>query len=212
MMETTRFLLVSLVTAALGWGQELSPSELMSAAAKDDESALRRLRDMGSRGNVDAQLFLALGFDPRASKQEEAVYWYLSAAKAGSSVAPALLADLYLANPTMRPHRREVIAALEGPAARGTAKAQLKLGLVYRDTGADDRPYSARDAVSRLVRAGRSEEGGALLALAEMFHAGNGVRRDPAKAVVLVEAGKRLGHPGCRYFLARLRVNVDGVR
>ena len=71
--------LLLIAVIAIGWGQPIGPSELMAAARKDDERALRRLRDMGRRGNVDAQLFLALHFHQHAPKQEEAVYWYVRA-------------------------------------------------------------------------------------------------------------------------------------
>lgn len=207
-----RGLMLLFAAMTVGFGQELSLSELAEAADKNDERALTQLRKMGSRGNVDAQLSLALHFHHRPGKSGEAIYWYVRAARGGASVALIFLADLYLADPTVRSHRQEVIAALQGPAARGVAEIQLKLGQVHLAPGADGRPYNVRAAVSWLVRAGRRGEGGALLALAEIFHAGNGVRRDLAKAVALLETGKRMGHLGCSYFLARLRVNGDGVR
>jgi TPR repeat protein len=94
---------------------------------------------------------------------------------------------------------------------QGKSIAQLGLGLAYRLPGANGKPHNWRKAVQWLVSAARQNEPGAMLALAEMFYSGVGLRRDPGMAIKLLEAGKRLGDWECRFFHARMQLVGDGM-
>ena len=149
-------------------------------------------------GQVDAARFLGLillrGMDV-VPDLERGRALLARAAEAGDVEAAWWLACFIAGQRSDAPHHEEARLFLEAAATGGHARAMTHLAYVLDGLQGPGAPVHAgtMEAGRWLIRAARTGDGGALLALAEWCVVGRGLPRDPGRGRILAEAAERRG-------------------
>ncbi len=143
-------------------------------------AALKRLAEGGS---TPAMLFLGRLYSNGTGvphDANEAVYWYKTAAFAGSTNGMLLYGDTLVTGEPMR----DLVEAerwIRQSANAGNMGAVYRLGRMYRD--GEGRPRDALEAVSLFKRAADANYTPAMVALGLMLEGGSGIEADHLQAV-----------------------------
>ncbi len=151
MKKATKILLLSgiAVCAAVGVGALLFVKKIRSAeyaytqslearAKGDGDTMLRWLSVAGARGDVRAQLQLAVGFETGVfggvKDEKIAAAWYEKAANAGNAVAQFNYGTFcWTGRGGVPVNREEAVAWWEKSSQNGILNAKTNLGICYRD-------------------------------------------------------------------------------
>jgi uncharacterized protein len=156
--------------------------------------------------NLANRLLAGDGLPPNL---EQAVVWYSKAAAQGHEQARANLA---LAQRAIAEGSQAPIATMESvvqAAMAGDAKAQLELGLYYRDGRGV--PANGEEAERWLTAASNQGVLAASTHLAVMYYGGQGVPRDLAKALRLFQDSAAQNDPLAQFSLGYMHRKGEGV-
>ncbi|ACV21469.1 Sel1 repeat [Slackia heliotrinireducens] len=179
--------------------------------APDFDAALAYFLEGASMGDSDCQYQAACLLDTNgafANRRSECVPLYERAAAAGFADAQADLALLYLSGDLVDRNPAQAVSLLETAAAQGNSAAQYNLALINRD-GEDGIPANPTKAFHLFKAAADQGDADALLTVADMLHAGNGVEKNLEEAARRYRAAAELGSAEAAYKLGIMFMTDD---
>lgn len=187
------------------YSTEAAVEWLSLAAGAGDIVAMRDMADIYA--DEDSPVF-----DPPVAAR-----WYAAAAERGDETARFALAELAIQSASSPADQQLAVDSLREGARNGYVRAQLRLADVYErgkliavDPVEASRWYAIAANVLGLQAAAGDTR--AQIDLARLHLAGKGVRRDPARAISLLEQANRQGRLSATIALAKLyRNGAQGV-
>ncbi len=182
---------------------------LLAYLAEDYTTALRELKPLAERGNVNAQYYLGTMYDNgRAVRKDRAlaVQWYTKSAEQGNSDAQYNLGIMYSTGDGVEQDYQQAARWYRKATELGDLDAQTNLATLYSNgTGV------TKDLAQALILYRRAADRGHLMAqynLAIMLELGEGGPKDPAAALRWYKRAAEAGEPDA---LARvLKVYKNG--
>lgn len=162
-------------------GDGATPATLLPV--KDFFHAFESYRSAAQRGDLSAQLYLALAYDTGrdvSSSPVEAVRWYRIAARAGSAAAACNLGRLFHNGDGMPKDSAEAAIWFRSAADRGNMQAQYSIGRVYYE--GDGVPQDYEEAARWFRKAADQGNGSAQVFLSYLYATGKGVRENSPMA------------------------------
>lgn len=139
----------------------------------------------------------------------EGVTWLHKAADAGSSAALAALGDCADRGVGMKKDPRQAVTYYRQGAEAGSVRAQVMLGLAYRD-GYGGLPKDFELSYRWMLRAAEKGSADACYYLAECYDAGLGVKADQAVALTHALRAADMGQPMACVFMGKASLRSYG--
>lgn len=163
---------------------------------RDDEQALRLLRQAADQGFIAAQeslgIFSEMGIGMEKPAPAEAIDWYTKAAKLGSLDAATNIALMYSDGIGIPKDPAQALTWFRQAADGGDATAQYNLALIYRN--GKGVPPDQKESVRWLTSAADQNLIPAMMDLAaHSLHPSDGAPADPARAIHYYEKAASLG-------------------